>query len=1329
MLDFLKIDVIKKNKAYTVVRPSFRVCKSKDLMIRGSDFYAIWDDNECLWSTDEQTAVELIDVELDKYVEENKEFIGEEYIVEHMWNSSSGSIDKWHKFVQKQMRDNFHQLDFKMVFRDDDTVKADYATRRLKYNLMNIDTPAYNLLSHTLFAPDELHKLEWAIGSIIDGDSTKLEKFIVLYGAPGTGKSSYIKHVIEPIFDGYYQFFDAESLADRTNSFSMEVFANNPLVAIQHDGDLSRITTNIRLNSIISHDKMIINQKHKTQFVISPQSFLFMGTNTPVKITDAKSGLNRRLIDVNPTGKTLMPEVYMNTIQKIKFEIGGIAKHCLDVYRNLGRDYYSDYEPVNMREETDTFYNFILDECYNDFERDDCTTLAATWVKYKDYCEYSEQRFKLSMQEVKNALKDYFKNYKDRGVTADGERVRNFYSGFIMDKFNFKNMIIRDAKNDESWLDMKFGADSSELNKVCADCPAQYSKKDGSPIKKWDRVTSTLKELDTTKLHWTKLESKQHIVIDFDIKNEKGEKDFELNKEAASKWPPTYAELSKSGQGIHLHYYYTGNVENLKKLHAPDVEVKVFLGDSSLRRMVTKCNHLQIAELDGGLEERETRKVINKEVFQNEASIRKLILENLRKEHHPSTASSVSFIKKILDDAYSSGIEYDVSDLKPAVIAFANNSTNQAKQCLKMVTEMQFMSETESNRTDVEDKPIVFFDIEVFPNLLLINWKRQGKGKKMMRMINPEPKDVAALFEYNLVGYNNRRYDNHVIYARSLGYSLTDCYNLSKAIINGEKVMFREAYNISYTDIYDFSTDKKSLKKWEIELNLPHKELDLDWNTPVPEELWPKVSSYCDNDVLATEAVFEHLHDEFIAREILADIAEMSVNASTNSLTTKIIFEGDKNPGAVYTDLSDGLQYGPGKEYIPGTGIFSNESNKFEGYTYTQGKNLYRGENIGFGGWVYAKPGMYSHAKTFDVASMHPSSIIAMNVFGKYTDNFKQLLDIRLAIKRKQFEKITDLFGGKLKKYLQSTDSTKALSKALKIAINSVYGLTSATFENPFRDLRNKNNIVALRGALFMKTLLDEVVALGYEVIHIKTDSIKIANPDEKVEKFILDFGTKYGYTFEVESEWDRLCLVNDAVFIGHHNNNDPESPNEWEAIGAQFKVPYVFKTLFSKEKIEFEDLCEVKSVTTKIMLDLNENLPSVELEEMINEGREKVKRGTKITKKLESLLNEWSNVTDEELDSKIAVGHNYQFIGKIGKFCPVITGTDGGLLVRQTGDKYTSVTGTKGYRWLESDTVKNLKLESNIDTNYYDELAEAAITEISKYGDYGWFIDVNNVA
>lgn len=76
----------------------------------------------------------------------------------------------------------------------------------------------------------------------------------------------------------------------------------------------------------------------------------------------------------------------------------------------------------------------------------------------------------------------------------------------------------------------------------------------------------------------------------------------------------------------------------------------------------------------------------------------------------------------------------------------------------------------------------------------------------------------------------------------------------------------------------------------------------------------------------------------------------------------------------------------------------------------------------------------------------------------------KEILDARIAIKHKDFDKARKMLGGALAKYLTDEDSAADLAQALKIAINSVYGLTSATFENPFRDVRNKDNIVAKRG-------------------------------------------------------------------------------------------------------------------------------------------------------------------------------------------------------------------------------------------------------------------------
>ena len=43
-----------------------------------------------------------------------------------------------------------------------------------------------------------------------------------------------------------------------------------------------------------------------------------------------------------------------------------------------------------------------------------------------------------------------------------------------------------------------------------------------------------------------------------------------------------------------------------------------------------------------------------------------------------------------------------------------------------------------------------------------------------------------------------------------------------------------------------------------------------------------------------------------------------------------------------------------------------------------------------------------------------------------------------------------------------------------------------------------------------------------------------------------------------------------------------------------------------------------------------------------------------------------------DELYKKIAEGHNYIFIGKVSRFCPMKPGSGGGLLLREKDGKYT---------------------------------------------------------
>jgi hypothetical protein len=116
-------------------------------------------------------------------------------------------------------------------------------------------------------------------------------------------------------------------------------------------------------------------------------------------------------------------------------------------------------------------------------------------------------------------------------------------------------------------------------------------------------------------------------VLDFDLVDEDGEKDLERNIEEASKFPPTYTELSRSGKGLHLHYIYNGDVDDLDSILDTGIEIKTLLGDSSLRRKLTKCNNLSIANINSGLPRKE-KKMIEGKSIQSEKSLRLLIDRN-----------------------------------------------------------------------------------------------------------------------------------------------------------------------------------------------------------------------------------------------------------------------------------------------------------------------------------------------------------------------------------------------------------------------------------------------------------------------------------------------------------------------------------------------------------------------------------------------------------------------------------------------------------------------------------------------------------------------------
>lgn len=1238
-MDFYEIETapMRGHAGMMEVVPMFLNLKSRDIMLRDGEFVAIWNPSTELWSKDERDVIDIVDGDVQKYIETS----GIQNVFPRFCRRDGDGIWKKYRLWAKNMIDTDHPLDRNPVFQNTAVRQEDHVSYRLPYSLEDGLPVNWAKLVDTLYDPSEREKIEWTIGSVLTGDCRTIDKFLVFYGDPGSGKST-ILNVMQALFGEFCVPFDSESLTQRSNSFALSAFADDPLVAIEHDGDLSRIETNTRLNSIISNETQLVNEKFKKPRSLRITTTLIMASNNPVKITDANSGIPRRLLDVSPSGRRLPIGEYRSVMDGVYQELGIIAQHCINVYRSLGPDYYRNYRSQTMISETNPVYNFVM-EAYEDWGPDDKVTLAKAYVDYKAYVEETGIQYLMPRYRFRTELLRYFREFHDR-VQLDGVRYRSLFIGFRADKFGSQLNEPSPVKT-ENWLDLYSGG-TSIFDEYFGGCKAQYSSENGTPQKAWANVTTTLADIVPVEEHYVLL-PEEYICIDFDLKGEDGAKDLASNLRAASAWPPTYAETSKSGGGLHLIYRYPVDKDTTAE-YSPGIEIKRFRGNASLRRRLSLHNGRSIADYPGDLPAK-VHKMINKKHVQDENHLRSLIAKALRKEVHANTAPNIDFIKSILDEAYESGITYDVTDARNAVTSFAMQSTNQADRCLKMVQQMHFMSDDKAEVAEDGNGRIAFYDVEVFPNLFVICYKFPGEDCVHF-WTNPSAKAVKSLFDLRLIGFNNRKYDNHILYAASLGYSNTELYEVSKRIINNEKnATFREAYNLSYTDIYDFSTKKQSLKKWEIELGIKHLESDYPWDEMVPEDLWDDIVDYCKNDVKATEMVFDHLASDWGARKILAELSGLSVNDTTNQHTCALVFGKERRPDKskfVYTDLSE----------------------MFPGYTFDKFKgSSYRGEDPGEGGYVYSEPGYYENVALLDVASMHPTSIEQLNLFGPYTQRYSELKQARVAIKHKDMDALSKLFDGRLVEIAKNYDLDE-LGKALKIPINSMYGLTSAKFDNPAWDPRNVDNIVAKRGALFMIDLKHYVQdELGLTVAHIKTDSIKIpgATPDD-IQK-VMDFGKKYGYDFEHEATYAKMVLVNKAVYIAKYKF---PHEGEWTATGKQFQEPYVFKKLFTKEPIEFEDYVQTKQVKTAMYLAFPNQEP--------------------------------------------------HFVGKVGSFVPIKPERGGAELLRMNseGEIKDAVVGTKGYHWKEAHMVQFMHQEQDVDTSYAEMLADEAKQAIEQFVD-----------
>ncbi len=1370
--DFVTLDVIKKqsrNGLEITVRPNFRsrirkgygsAYSVKDITFHKSAFDRIWVNTH--WTLNQNELVDVVDDHGFYIANKLRAEYPEATVHYELMNSSgAGRMHAFNGFCKDYgAEQNTIVFDAKILFSNHEIVRDDYATTQLTYMPIEGNTPNFDELFGTLYEAEQLEKILWFVGAALTDNMDRVEKMLYLFGRKGTGKGTVIK-LLNMIFQDYVGSISLQRLTG-SSEFAGDGLGTKPIL-IDSDTDMRRVTNDTLLLKVVSHEEIIINRKNQQPYPYTFKGLIVAASNQEPDVRNSDAGITRRLLVARPSDKRVPGNRYTYLIDQIQHEIPFIAQLAIDTFNQLGVYRYDKDVDVKIVADQDIVFRFVRENAVLLRQGISLTEATKLFTPMIEDMGWSTQGVRGRLE---RELQRFYGRYHDK-IRINGKTMHKYFTDFLEEqvfpeKVNEEYM----ASLDENPMtDVMVELDSTEslLDEMCADYPAQLTNEDGYPLHKWENVRTTLKDIDTSELHFVQLPT-NHIVIDFDLKDKNGEKDLDANLIAAAKFPPTYAEVSKSGGGVHLHYIYDGEPTDLATHVDKDIEIKVYTGKMALRRKLTKCNNLEVAHISTGLPLRDKQeKSMYAEleaIVWTEEKLNNFIDKCLAKEHHGATKPEIDFIYKVLTEARDTNVQYDLRIRQPEVLKFAMASTHNAEYCMSRVADMPFSTiPSEEDLPDlsvseervIPDEDLWFFDIEVLSNLFVICAVRHGirvpewfwdaialdesnKGwsfggtlteeqqewyddnkENFMVLFNPTPTLVKQLCLKPLIGFNNRKYDNHIVYNAMTGYTNLDLFNQSQGIIaNKRDSTIVGAYNLSYADLYEFMDIKQSLKKWEIALGIQHDELEFPWDKPLAKEDWIRCAQYCMHDVHATDIVFSSKpgQDAYTARKILAELTGSSINTKTQTLAERFLFGDDPEPQKKFGwyDLSK----------------------EFPGYTFDQfakPKSQYLGEDPSEGGYVFSKPGVYENVAILDVASLHPHSLIAMNYFGEYTEKFAKLVECRMDVKHKNldaaahaFDEIDPSLSEKLQSYLDNPEISSGLAHALKIVINIVYGMTSAPYDNKFKDPRNIDNCIAKRGALFMLQLKQEVIKKGYEVIHVKTDSIKIANHDQEILDYCMARAKEYGYTFEHEHTYSKLALLNKAVLYGLISWSPVEHEiGTWETVGAQVREPYVKSTLFTDDDPLEKDFFLLKSATSPIYI--GDKFVGKNAEVYASHTGEDlmVSREVDIAKQIQSrwvkpvdkflLVREREGLTGLELDEARINKISNQLEIPVDIVEHVVNNGFPETMM----DKRSYVGGTKGFKWRLASDYQGM---DDVDMKYYNDLVQAVIDDTYAVGD-----------
>lgn len=444
---------------------------------------------------------------------------------------------------------------------------------------------------------------------------------------------------------------------------------------------------------------------------------------------------------------------------------------------------------------------------------------------------------------------------------------------------------------------------------------------------------------------------------------------------------------------------------------------------------------------------------------------------------------------------------------------------------------------SKAHENNFED--FLFYDIEVFAEDAVVVFK-DINGVTIRIYHNDFDGLGDFVTDKVLVGYNNYHYDDYILSAMMDKKTIEFIKEQNDAIIKGDiPTIGRKTELLTLDCFQQINVAKSSLKKVEANIGLSIDETAVDFN--IKRELTPtellNTIRYCEQDVYATIQVFKLRWFSYFVPKLMIvamlpeEKQEIALRWNTTTITANILTNQNARKWTDWklspNEPKDDTQTEELLKIVPEEVLkiwdveyktFQNKKPKDKKCTYHGLGCVFEFSHGGLHGVNDDSRRKFENVKLLDVTSLYPNILMKINALGdKATKTYSEIVQKRVKVKH----------------------TNTILSNALKLVINSTYGLMKNEYSmlyNPMAALS-----VCIYGQIILYDLCQMLYNAGYTLINVNTDGVAFTggySMDGEYKEIQKEWEEKYGFQLELSEfrKWVQKDVNNYIAVDKNHN-------------------------------------------------------------------------------------------------------------------------------------------------------------------------------------------------